>query len=222
MKKQSGSRRLFFFAIVRQIIKSVVVCHPRKELYLLISICPFVHTFKMNLLFVDSDCYMVSGIYGCNLFQFFCYIIFVHFQCAIQWLFRYFNRRGTFFCEVDGIFIRHGEWQSDSEQLRRNRIESLLYAYSMEISIFSVSNCLIRLSVSLWMSANMELVFCNSSTVLSPNISCYSNGTEEDYRSLLTLKTPDYQNTPIKDFNTALFLATSRLPLVIFSGRYSP
>ncbi len=32
----------------------------------------------------------------------------------------------------------------------------------------------------------------------------YSNGTEEDYRSLLTLKTPDYQNTPIKDFNTSL------------------
>ncbi len=32
----------------------------------------------------------------------------------------------------------------------------------------------------------------------------YSNGTEEDYRSLFTLKTPDYQNTPIKDFNTSL------------------
>ena len=32
----------------------------------------------------------------------------------------------------------------------------------------------------------------------------YSNGTEEDYRSLFTLKTPDYQNTSIKDFNTSL------------------
>ena len=32
----------------------------------------------------------------------------------------------------------------------------------------------------------------------------YSNGTEEDYHSLLTLKTPDYQNTSIKDFNTSL------------------
>ena len=32
----------------------------------------------------------------------------------------------------------------------------------------------------------------------------YSNGTEEDYRSLFTLKTPDYQNTPIKDFNISL------------------
>lgn len=34
----------------------------------------------------------------------------------------------------------------------------------------------------------------------------YSNGTEEDYRSLFTLKTPDYQNTPIKDFNTYLLV----------------
>ena len=32
----------------------------------------------------------------------------------------------------------------------------------------------------------------------------YSNGTQEDYRSLLTLKTPDYQNMPIEDFNSSL------------------
>lgn len=32
----------------------------------------------------------------------------------------------------------------------------------------------------------------------------YSNGTEEDYRSLLTLKTPDYQNMSLADFNMAL------------------
>lgn len=32
----------------------------------------------------------------------------------------------------------------------------------------------------------------------------YSNGTEEDYRSLLTLKTPDYQDIPLADFNSAL------------------
>jgi len=32
----------------------------------------------------------------------------------------------------------------------------------------------------------------------------YSNGTEEDYRSLLMLKTPDYQNMPIADFNNSL------------------
>lgn len=32
----------------------------------------------------------------------------------------------------------------------------------------------------------------------------YSNGTEEDYRSLLTLKAPDYQNMSIADFNSSL------------------
>lgn len=32
----------------------------------------------------------------------------------------------------------------------------------------------------------------------------YSNGTEEDYRSLLKLKTPDYQNMSLKDFNQSL------------------
>jgi len=32
----------------------------------------------------------------------------------------------------------------------------------------------------------------------------YSNGTEEDYRSLLTLKTADYQKIPLMDFNNAL------------------
>lgn len=32
----------------------------------------------------------------------------------------------------------------------------------------------------------------------------YSNGTEEDYRSLLTLKTPDYQKMSVADFNMAL------------------
>lgn len=32
----------------------------------------------------------------------------------------------------------------------------------------------------------------------------YSNGTEEDYRSLLALKTPDYQNMSLADFNMAL------------------
>ncbi|MGN0314302.1 MAG: hypothetical protein ACI4EG_05880 [Fusicatenibacter sp.] len=32
----------------------------------------------------------------------------------------------------------------------------------------------------------------------------YSNGTEEDYRSLLALKTPDYQNRSLADFNMTL------------------
>lgn len=32
----------------------------------------------------------------------------------------------------------------------------------------------------------------------------YSNGTKDDYRSLLALKTPDYQNMPVSDFNSAL------------------
>lgn len=32
----------------------------------------------------------------------------------------------------------------------------------------------------------------------------YSNGTEEDYRSLLVLKTPDYQNMMLTDFNISL------------------
>ncbi len=32
----------------------------------------------------------------------------------------------------------------------------------------------------------------------------YSNGTEEDYRSLLTLKTANYQKIPLMDFNNAL------------------
>ncbi len=32
----------------------------------------------------------------------------------------------------------------------------------------------------------------------------YPNGTDEDYRSLLALKTPDYQNMSITDFNNAL------------------
>ena len=32
----------------------------------------------------------------------------------------------------------------------------------------------------------------------------YSNGTEEDYRSLLALKTPDYQNMSLADYNMAL------------------
>lgn len=32
----------------------------------------------------------------------------------------------------------------------------------------------------------------------------FSNGTEEDYRSLLALKTPDYQNMALADFNMAL------------------
>lgn len=32
----------------------------------------------------------------------------------------------------------------------------------------------------------------------------YSNGTEEDYRSLLALKNPNYRNLPIADFNRAL------------------
>lgn len=32
----------------------------------------------------------------------------------------------------------------------------------------------------------------------------YPNGTEEDYRSLLVLKTPNYQNMPLADFNNAL------------------
>ncbi len=32
----------------------------------------------------------------------------------------------------------------------------------------------------------------------------YSNGTKDDYRSLLALKTPDYQNMPVADFNSAL------------------
>ncbi|MDE7282440.1 MAG: hypothetical protein K2N85_02465 [Lachnospiraceae bacterium] len=34
----------------------------------------------------------------------------------------------------------------------------------------------------------------------------YSNGTEEDYRSLLSLKTTDYQNMPLVDFNNALLV----------------
>lgn len=32
----------------------------------------------------------------------------------------------------------------------------------------------------------------------------YPNGTEEDYRSLLALKTPNYQNMPLADFNSSL------------------
>ncbi len=32
----------------------------------------------------------------------------------------------------------------------------------------------------------------------------FPNGTEEDYRILLTLKTPDYENMPLADFNSAL------------------
>ncbi len=32
----------------------------------------------------------------------------------------------------------------------------------------------------------------------------YTNGTENDYHSLLTLKTPNYQNMPLADFNSAL------------------
>ncbi len=32
----------------------------------------------------------------------------------------------------------------------------------------------------------------------------YPNGTEEDYRALLTLKTPYYENMPLADFNSAL------------------
>lgn len=32
----------------------------------------------------------------------------------------------------------------------------------------------------------------------------YRNGTEEDYRSLLHLKTPDYEELPLSDFNSAL------------------
>lgn len=32
----------------------------------------------------------------------------------------------------------------------------------------------------------------------------YSNGTKDDYRSLLVLKTPDYQNMSVADFNSAL------------------
>lgn len=37
-----------------------------------------------------------------------------------------------------------------------------------------------------------------------PETRRYSSGTEDDYHSLLALKTPDYQNMPVADFNSAL------------------
>lgn len=42
-----------------------------------------------------------------------------------------------------------------------------------------------------------------------------SNGTEEDYRSLLTLKTPDYQSMPLADFNNALLEWTNENPEIM-------
>lgn len=40
----------------------------------------------------------------------------------------------------------------------------------------------------------------------------YQNGTEEDYRTLLTLKTPDYEELPLSDFNSALLEWTNENP----------
>lgn len=40
----------------------------------------------------------------------------------------------------------------------------------------------------------------------------YQNGTEEDYRTLLTLKTPNYEELPLSDFNSALLEWTNENP----------
>ncbi|MDO5346845.1 MAG: hypothetical protein Q4E91_14055 [Lachnospiraceae bacterium] len=40
----------------------------------------------------------------------------------------------------------------------------------------------------------------------------YQNGTEEDYRTLFTLKTPNYEELPLSDFNSALLEWTNENP----------